>query len=114
MDVSNGRIDNSRLGRAANLREVGEESGKILDGGEIRLRNMKLDAKRKEEHTRNRPLRVSRLWRSTALCVARRSAVLARREGLRLVWRLFELRGLVGALVGEGEQDWSEAGRDSV
>lgn len=33
--------------------------------------------------TRNRPLRVSRRWRSTALWVARRSAVLARRLGLR-------------------------------
>jgi hypothetical protein len=31
-------------------------------------------------------LRVSRRWRSTALCVARRSAVLARRLGLRLSW----------------------------
>jgi hypothetical protein len=33
--------------------------------------------------TSNRPFRVSLLARSTALCVARRSAVLARREGRR-------------------------------
>jgi hypothetical protein len=39
---------------------------------------------KKRALTRKRPLRVSRLWRSTALWVARRSAVLARREGLRL------------------------------
>jgi hypothetical protein len=31
MDVSNGRIDNRRLGRAADLRKVGEESGKIKE-----------------------------------------------------------------------------------
>ena len=38
----------------------------------------------KETRTRNRPFRVSLRARSTALWVARRSAVLARRLGLRL------------------------------
>jgi hypothetical protein len=55
--------------------------------------------------TRKRPLSVSRLWRSTALCVARRSAVLARREGLRLPWELVELEGPGDELVVEGAED---------
>ena len=37
----------------------------------------------KAARSRKRPLSVSRRWRSTALCVARRSAVLARLLGLR-------------------------------
>ncbi len=44
----------------------------------------KVDRWRKKGHTRKRPLRVSLRCRSTALWVARRSAVLARRLDLRL------------------------------
>ena len=47
--------------------------------------------------TRKRPLRVSRRARSTALWVALRSAVLARRLGLRLFWAL-----------ADGEADWAD------
>jgi len=49
-----------------------------------------------EKHTRKRPLRVSRRWRSTALWVARRSAVLARRLALRLGWGCCSVAGEVG------------------
>lgn len=37
------------------------------------------------KRTRNLPFKVSLRWRSTALCVARRSAVFARREGFLLI-----------------------------
>ena len=40
--MSDGRVDNRRLGRTADLRKVGEESGKILEVKEtFRLRNGK-------------------------------------------------------------------------
>ncbi len=85
--MGNRRVDNCRLGRAANLGKVGKEGGKVLGRGtKCRQKEIATELNIAWERilTRKRPLRVSRLWRSTALCVARRSAVLARREGLRL------------------------------
>jgi hypothetical protein len=82
MNMGNGRVYYCRLGRAANLGKVGKESSEVL-GYKVPLDLAKYNVGI-QILTRKRPLSVSRLWRSTALCVARRSAVLARREGLRL------------------------------
>ena len=83
VDMCDGGVDDGGFRRAADLGEVGEEGCEVLSGY-MRVR-WKL-GNTGEKHTRKRPFRVSRRWRSTALWVARRSAVLARRLALRLGW----------------------------
>ena len=81
-------------------------SGRGLEAERQDPRGHEKRSKAKRGRTRNLPLRVSRRWRSTALCVARRSAVLALREGLRLIWAALALSSAaVVFVVGCGEVD---------
>lgn len=84
--MRNRRVDNRRLAGAPDLRQVREQTSKILFKPSRGISASVLGRTSDEPGmalTRKRLLRVSRRWRSTALCVARRSAVLARRLGLR-------------------------------
>lgn len=80
MDMCDRRVDDRGLGGAAYLREVWQERRKVL------LWSSRIIGCAKEIlRTRKRLFKVSLRALSTALCVARRSAVLARRLGLRLL-----------------------------
>jgi hypothetical protein len=83
-NVCNGGIDNGGLGWVANLREIREECREVLQSDELcvaRQGNMYV-------LTKNRPFKVSRRWRSTALWVALHSAVLALLLGFLFIWPL--------------------------
>ena len=71
------RVDDSRLGWPADLGEIWKQSGKVLNRHLIDQREVWSEM----ELAKNRPFKVSLRCLSTALWVARRSAVLARRLG---------------------------------
>lgn len=102
VDVRDAAVDDGRFGRTPDLGQVREERCEVLFlflFFSMRMSVSTIFTKREKERTRNLPLSVSRRCLSTALCVARRSAVFARRLGLRFIALAVALLLFVAALV---------------